>query len=99
MITQGYLSRHFQGRSGMRDPALLDVAQDYALKHLHDQGAFELGIVLKGGTSLRKLRAQREQSRCCITSEYGLFAGRTATGRGVQPPIAQLFALYRQALI
>jgi uncharacterized protein len=41
----------------MRDPALLDVAHDYALKHLHDQGAFELGVVLKGGTSLRKLRA------------------------------------------
>ena len=40
MITQGYLARHFQGRSGMRDPALLDVAQDYALKYLHDQGAF-----------------------------------------------------------
>jgi uncharacterized protein len=57
MITQGYLARHFQGRSGMRDPALLDVAQDYALKHLHDQGIFELGVVLKGGTSLRKLRA------------------------------------------
>ena len=57
MISQGYLSRHFQGRSGMADPALLDVAQDYALKFLHDQGVFELGIVLKGGTSLRKLRA------------------------------------------
>lgn len=57
MITQSYLARHFQGRSGMRDPALVDVAQDYALKYLHDQGAFELGIVLKGGTSLRKLRA------------------------------------------
>jgi uncharacterized protein len=57
MITQGDLARHFQGRSGMRDPALLDVAQDYTLKYLHDQGTFELGIVLKGGTSLRKLRA------------------------------------------
>lgn len=57
MITQGYLSRHFQGRSGMADPALLDVAQDYALKFLHDQGIFDLGVVLKGGTSLRKLRA------------------------------------------
>jgi predicted nucleotidyltransferase component of viral defense system len=43
MITQGYLARHFQGRGGMRDPALLDVAQDYALKYLDDQGAFELG--------------------------------------------------------
>jgi predicted nucleotidyltransferase component of viral defense system len=57
MITQGYLSRHFQGKSGMADAALLDVAQDYALKFLHDQGIFELGAVLKGGTSLRKLRA------------------------------------------
>jgi uncharacterized protein len=57
MITQGYLSRHFQGRSGLADAALLDVAQDYALKHLHDQGIFSIGVVLKGGTSLRKLRA------------------------------------------
>ena len=57
MITAGYLARHFQGRRGMADPALLDVAQDYALKVLHDQGIFELGVVLKGGTSLRKLRA------------------------------------------
>lgn len=57
MITQGYLSRHFQGRSGMADTALLDVAQDYALKHLHQEGIFDLGIVLKGGTALRKFRA------------------------------------------
>jgi predicted nucleotidyltransferase component of viral defense system len=57
MITQGYLARHFQGRSGMADPALLDVAQDYALKFLHNQGIFDLGVVLKGGTALRKLRA------------------------------------------
>jgi uncharacterized protein len=57
MITQGYLSRHFQGRAGMADPALLDVAQDYALTYLHDQGMFDLGVVLKGGTSLRKFRA------------------------------------------
>jgi predicted nucleotidyltransferase component of viral defense system len=57
MITQGYLARHFGGRSGMADPALLDVAQDYALKFLHDEGIFDVGVVLKGGTSLRKLRA------------------------------------------
>ena len=57
MITQGYLSRHFHGRRGMADAALLDVAQDYALKFLSDQGLFELGAILKGGTSLRKLRA------------------------------------------
>ncbi len=40
----------------MADPALLDVAQDYALKFLHDEGLFDRGVVLKGGTSLRKLR-------------------------------------------
>jgi predicted nucleotidyltransferase component of viral defense system len=57
MITQGYLSRHFRGRRGMADAALLDVAQDYALKYLYDQGIFDLGVVLKGGTALRKLRA------------------------------------------
>lgn len=57
MITQGFLARHFQGRAGMRDAALLDVAQDYALKHLFDEGIFELGVILKGGTALRKFRA------------------------------------------
>jgi predicted nucleotidyltransferase component of viral defense system len=41
----------------MADAALLDVAQDYALRFLSEQGLFDLGVVLKGGTSLRKLRA------------------------------------------
>lgn len=54
MITEGYLARPYQGRSGGRDPALLDVAQDYALKVLHDEGVFDLGLTFKGGTALRK---------------------------------------------
>ena len=57
MITEGYLARHHMGRRGMTGPALLDVAQDYALEHLFRQGVFDLGVVLKGGTSLRKFRA------------------------------------------
>ncbi|MEX2624359.1 MAG: nucleotidyl transferase AbiEii/AbiGii toxin family protein [Acidimicrobiia bacterium] len=57
MITEGYLARHYQGRHGGRDPALLDVAQDYALKFLSDNGIFELGLTFKGGTALRKYRA------------------------------------------
>lgn len=57
MITAGYLAQHHMGRHGMKGPALLDVAQDYALQYLHEQGVFELGVVLKGGTSLRKFRA------------------------------------------
>jgi len=57
MITEGFLARHALGRRGGADPALLDVAQDYVLKHLYDQGVFDLDVVLKGGTSLRKFRA------------------------------------------
>lgn len=56
-ITEGYLSQHYQGRSGGRDPALLDIAQDHALALLHEQGVFDLEVVLKGGTALRKCRA------------------------------------------
>lgn len=57
MITEGYLARHYSGRSGGRDPALLDVVQDYALKLLAEAGVFDLGLVFKGGTALRKYRA------------------------------------------
>jgi len=57
MITEGYFARHHMGRTAMMGPALLDVAQDYALKHLFEYDVFELGVVLKGGTSLRKFRA------------------------------------------
>ncbi len=56
-ITEGYLSQHYQGRSGGRDPALLDIAQDHALALLHQQGVFDFDVVLKGGTALRKFRA------------------------------------------
>ncbi|MDZ7733750.1 MAG: nucleotidyl transferase AbiEii/AbiGii toxin family protein [Acidimicrobiia bacterium] len=57
MITEGFLARHHMGRRGMAGPALLDVAQDYALHHLKQEGAFEAGLVLKGGTALRKYRS------------------------------------------
>jgi predicted nucleotidyltransferase component of viral defense system len=55
MITEGYLLRHANGR--MLDVALLDVAQDYALEYLHEAGVIDLGVALKGGTALRKVRA------------------------------------------
>jgi predicted nucleotidyltransferase component of viral defense system len=56
MITEGYLARQNQGRRGGRDPALLDVAQDYALKVIADSGMFSMGLTFKGGTALRKYR-------------------------------------------
>ena len=57
MITEGYVVRHYQGRSGGRGPALIDIAQDHLLFRLADQGLFDLGISLKGGTAIRKFWA------------------------------------------
>lgn len=57
MITEGYLVRHYQGRRGGRGPALIDIAQDHLLYHLSQNGIFDLGIALKGGTAIRKLWA------------------------------------------
>lgn len=37
-ITEGYLTRHYQGIRGARDAAVLDIAQDHALYHLHRVG-------------------------------------------------------------
>lgn len=56
MIKEGYLARHYGGRQGGRDPALLDVAQDYALRLILDSGLYSMGLTLKGGTALRKYR-------------------------------------------
>lgn len=77
MITEGYLARHYQGRKGGRDPALLDIAQDYALKVLHDEGLFDLGLTFKGGTALRKYRAgnlgrfSTDLDFAAVDSEFG----------------------------
>jgi predicted nucleotidyltransferase component of viral defense system len=56
-LTRGHLLRHFQGKKGGFHPAMLDVAQDHLLAHLHEQGLFDIGLVFKGGTSLRKMRS------------------------------------------
>jgi len=78
VITEGYLARHYQGRRGGRDPALLDVAQDYALKIIHDAGLFDLGLTFKGGTALRKYRvgtAGRFSTDLDFAGEQGGLAG------------------------
>lgn len=64
----------------MRDPALLDVAQDYALKYLHDQGAFELGIVLSP-SALRSLTASAARS---VTVHIDSWLGRRAATYATQ---------------
>ena len=56
-LTVGLVTRHFTNRAGGWDPAMLDIAQDHALCHLAESGMFDLGLVFKGGTALRKCRA------------------------------------------
>lgn len=57
MITEGYLTRHYQGRRGGRGPAIIDIAQDHLLHLLVREGWFDLGGALKGGTAIRKFWA------------------------------------------
>ena len=53
MITEGYVVRRYQGRSGGRGPALIDIAQDHLLFRLAGRGLLDLGISLKGGPAIR----------------------------------------------
>ncbi len=56
-LTQGHILRHAPPSSTIAfDVALLDIAQDFLLAHLHEAGLFDL-VVFKGGTALRKLFA------------------------------------------
>jgi len=83
MLTRGHLLRHFQGKRGGFYPAMLDVAQDHLLAHLHREGLFDLGLVFKGGTSLRKMRSGA--------------AGRFSTDLDFCAPTAGLAALVLDA--
>lgn len=57
-ITIGHLARHTPLGAGAqgRDAAIVDVAQDLLLRHLHYAGVLE-SLAFKGGTALRKLYA------------------------------------------
>jgi predicted nucleotidyltransferase component of viral defense system len=60
-LTQGYVHRHVPPNSQVDiDIALLDIAQDFILSHLHDAGYFDGLVVFKGRTALRKLFAGME---------------------------------------
>jgi predicted nucleotidyltransferase component of viral defense system len=57
-ITAAHLARHTPTGAGSqgRDAALVDIAQDLLLRHLHIAGLLDT-LVFKGGTALRKLYA------------------------------------------
>jgi hypothetical protein len=57
-IQLGHIARHTPPNAGAqgREAAIVDVAQDLLLRHLHQEGVLD-GLAFKGGTSLRKLYA------------------------------------------
>lgn len=57
-LTPGHIARHRppSSRVGL-DIAVLDIAQDFLLAHLHELGVLGDLVVFKGGTALRKLFA------------------------------------------
>jgi predicted nucleotidyltransferase component of viral defense system len=56
-LTPGYVARHLPPTSRLGAGfARLDIAQDFLLAHLAEQGVFDL-VTFKGGTALRKLFA------------------------------------------
>lgn len=60
-LTAGYVARHIPPDSAVGLPiAILDIAQDFLLAHLHRQGLFGDLLAFKGGTALRKLYAGQE---------------------------------------
>lgn len=60
-LTIGHIARHTPTGSGApgREAAIIDIAQDLLLAFLEENG-FMNGIVLKGGTAIRKLYAGKE---------------------------------------
>lgn len=57
-ITLGHIARHTPPGAGAqgRDAAIVDIAQDLLLRHLHRESILDR-LAFKGGTSLRKLYA------------------------------------------
>ena len=60
-IQPGHIARHTPKNAGAqgREAAVVDVAQDLLLRHLHDEGILD-DVAIKGGTAIRKLYAGNE---------------------------------------
>lgn len=56
-LTLGHVKRHVPPGSALDESiAVMDIAQDFLLAHLHELGVFDV-VTFKGGTALRKLFA------------------------------------------
>ena len=60
-IQPGHIARHTPKGAGSqgREAAVIDIAQDLLLAHMHGAGLLD-GLAIKGGTAIRKLYADKE---------------------------------------
>lgn len=60
-IQPGHIARHTPRNAGAqgREAAVVDVAQDLLLQHLHEEGELDF-VAIKGGMAIRKLYAGKE---------------------------------------
>lgn len=60
-IQPGHVARHTPRNAGAqgREAAVVDIAQDLLLQHLHSEGKLDF-VAIKGGTAIRKLYAGKE---------------------------------------
>jgi predicted nucleotidyltransferase component of viral defense system len=86
-LTPGYVARHLPPESRVgAGIARLDIAQDFLLAHLAEQGVFDL-VTFKGGTALRKLFAGG-QGRFSTDIDLAVQPGANADRRGLTDLVA-----------
>jgi len=76
--TRAHVLRHAPARGQGLGAALVDIAQDLLLRHLHDAGLLD-ELVFKGGTALRKLYAG-SQGRFSLDLDFSVRDIGTGTG-------------------
>lgn len=83
-LTVGHIARHTPRGAGAqgRDAAIVDIAQDLLLRHLHESSVLD-ALAFKGGTALRKLYAG-DAGRFSLDLDF------SSTTIGVDPDDAQI---------
>lgn len=80
-IQVGHIARHTPRGAGAqgREAAVVDIAQDLLLGHMHEAGLLD-GLAIKGGTAIRKLYAGNE-GRFSLDLDFAAF-GSSAESAG-----------------
>ena len=90
-IQIGHVARHTPKGAGAqgREAAVVDIAQDLLLAHMHEAGLLD-GLAMKGGTAIRKLYAGNE-GRFSLDLDFATFGP-------FAPDAAELFVMEADGL-